>query len=86
MAKYTVKRSNGYTFFFKHEPPEEELLHIYVRHLSNETDTISAFFTGDTTWNQERERWETVGENHTVYWFWLDEKLKKVMVITCFNS
>ena len=86
MAKYTAKRCKGYTFFFKHEPPEEELLHIYVRHPTNEVNVIEAFFTGKTTWNQQRERWETVGENHSVYRFWMDQKAKKIMVITCFNN
>lgn len=85
MAKYTVKRSNHHTFFFKHEPSAPDLLHIYVRHLSTEAEAIAAFFTGVTTWNQARERFETTSATHTVFWFWLDEADKKVMIITCFQ-
>lgn len=86
MAKYTVKKSAGHTFFFKHEPPDELLLHIYVRHLTSEVDAITAFFTGVATWNPKRERWETMSDTHTVFWFWMDESQKKVMIITCFSN
>ncbi|MEZ0369205.1 MAG: hypothetical protein ACAI44_08990 [Candidatus Sericytochromatia bacterium] len=51
MVKYTVKRSNHHIFFFRHNPGAPDLLHIYVRHLTNEADAIAAFFTGVTSWN-----------------------------------
>lgn len=85
MAKYTVKRSNQHIFFFKHESDTLELLHIYVRHLTTEQDAIIAFFSGTTTWNKTRKRFETTNTKHTVYWFWMDEAQKKVMIVTCFS-
>lgn len=86
MAKYTLKRSREHLFFFKHELTQPDLLHIYVRHLTTPADAIQAFFTGTTYWNKTRQRMETTAEHHTVYWFWLEQEAKKVMIITCFKS
>ena len=72
---------NGY----KYEEDTSNLLHIYVRHLTQPEDAIKAFFSGTTTWNDHYQRYETVSETHTIYWFWIDEQAKKVIVITCFN-
>jgi len=82
--KYTIKRSCGHTFFFKHEDEAPELLHIYVRHLTTPEDSITAFFTGKAIWNKDNKRFENKTEKHTVYWLWLDEKDKKVLIISCF--
>ena len=79
----TVYRNH--TFLFKYEEDTSNLLHIYVRHLTQPEDAIKAFFLGTTTWNDHYQRYETVSETHTVYWFWLNEQAKKVLVITCFN-
>jgi len=86
LAKYTLKRSREHIFFFKHEPTHPDLLHIYVRHLTTPTDAIQAFFTGSTCWNEARQRMETTATHHTIYWFWLEQEAKKVMIITCFKN
>jgi len=83
--KYTVKKSCRHTFFFKHEDDAPELLHIFVRHLTSPDDAIPTFFTGETTWNEINKRFETRTETHTVYWLWIDEKKKKVLVLSCFD-
>ena len=84
--KWARRRSQGHTFFFKYEEDTLDLLHIYVRHLTQPEDAIKAFFFGVTTWNERYQRYETVSETHTVYWFWLDKQAKKVLVITCFDQ
>lgn len=83
--KYTIKRSNKHIFFFKHEDEAPELLHIYVRHLTTPEDAITAFFTGKTIWNETNERFETTTKTHTVYWLWIDENDKKILIISCFK-
>ncbi len=83
--KWARYRSRNHTFLFKYEVDTSNLLHIYVRHLTQPEDAIKAFFSGTTTWNDHYQRYETVSETHTIYWFWIDEQAKKVIVITCFN-
>lgn len=82
---FTIERYNNYTFYFKHEPELPELLHIYVRHLTNTTDAISTFFLGTVRWNKKRNRFETTSNSHCLYWTWLDEKNLKILIITCFT-
>ena len=84
--KYTIKSSCKHTFFFKHEDDAPELMHIYVRHLTTPEDAITTFFTGETTWNKKNKRYETKTKTHTVYWLWIDEENKKVLIITCFTA
>lgn len=84
--KWARRRSQGHTFLFKYEEDAPDLLHIYVRHLTQPEDAIKAFFSGTTTWNERYQRYETVSETHTVYWLWLDEQAKKVLVITCLDQ
>lgn len=84
--KYKLIYYKDYTFIFKYEIGLEEMLHIWVRHTTEPKDAIKAFFEGDSIWNKENERFETTTKTHTVFWFWLDENNKKVMIITCFKS
>lgn len=83
--KWARRRSQGHLFLFKYEEEAPDLLHIYVRHLTTPEDAIRTFFAGQTTWNERHQRFETESETHIVYWFWLDESNKKVLVISCFN-
>jgi hypothetical protein len=84
LAKFKPIRENGITFLFKYEPEAPELLHIYVRHLTTVDDALDVYFTTTPKWNEERNRFENYSETHGIYWFWLDEN-KKVMMITCFR-
>lgn len=83
--KYTVKRSCGHIFVFKHDDDAPELLHIYARHLTMPDDAITTFFTGKTIWNRINKRYETKTKSCSVYWLWLDEENKRVLIISCFN-
>ncbi len=49
-------------------------------------DALDVFFSGmERTWNEEFERYESSNETHGLYWFWLDEGKKVVMVVSCFR-
>ena len=37
-----------------------EMLHIYARHVPTPEDAIDTFFRGETVWNAERHRFETL--------------------------
>ena len=84
--RYKLQHYKDYTFVFKFEDGYTDMLHIWIRHTTEPKDAIRAFFEGESIWNAEHERFETSTPAHTVFWFWIDEKAKKVMVITCFKS
>ncbi|MEK7434350.1 MAG: hypothetical protein AABZ74_14555 [Cyanobacteriota bacterium] len=73
-------------FFFKYDSStKDKLLHIWVRHLTTIENALDVFFENDnTTWNENHSRFESFSETHGLYWFWLEEN-KKVMIISCFN-
>jgi hypothetical protein len=75
----------GIRFVFKTEPGHPDMLHIYARHLTEPVDAIEAFFDGQRVWNQQRNRFETTTDTHTLYWYWLKEEAV-VMVVSCFRS
>jgi len=83
--KYKVIDDSGVTFFFKYDPDDPEQLHIYVRHLTTIDDALETFFEGKTSHNKQRQRYETYTSTHGLYWFWLNQATKKVMIITCFT-
>lgn len=62
------------------------MLHIYARHLKNPNDAIYIFFNGNTSWNREKNRWETILGEEGLWWFWLNEADKVVMIISCFDE
>jgi len=76
---------DGITFVFKMDDVDPNLLHIYARHLTSIDDALDVFFDTTPTWNQQFERYENYSETHGLYWFWLNEKKKTVMVISCFR-
>jgi len=88
MAKrqYEVVESEGITFFFAYDKDAPDILHIYVRHLTEIDDALDVFFDGQSTWNSKHERFETYNTTHGLFWFWLNQKERKVMVITCFKQ
>ncbi len=75
----------GHHFYFKYEPDFPELLHIFVRHRTTTQESIKTFFGGVTIWNERFNRNETTWFNYQLYWFWLDQRRRKIMVITCFT-
>lgn len=83
---YKRVREQGIVFYFKYDDRHAEFLHIYVRHLTSVDDALDTFFDPNRhdEWNEERQRWESQSASHTLYWTWLEEG-KKVLVITCFT-
>jgi ribosomal protein L31 len=85
MSKFQVHRCKGIKFLFKFDEVAPDLLHIYARHLTTARDAIETYFEGQSTWNEQYERFETSTATHCLYWFWLKEG-KDVMVISCFRN
>jgi len=85
MSDYERVEFEDHTFVFKYDRTDPTQLHIYVRHLTEIEDVLETFFEGETEYNQERDRFETYTATHGLYWYWIDEVNKVVMVITCFS-
>jgi hypothetical protein len=83
---YKRVREQGIIFYFKYDDLYHDLLHIYARHLTEIDDALDVFFdpARQDTCNQERQRWESQSTSRMLYWTWLEEG-KKVLVITCFT-
>ena len=83
---YRRVRERGILFLFKYDDDAPDLLHIYVRHLTTIDDALDTFFdpNAESQWNPERARWETQSATHVLYWFWLEDN-RKVMVVSCFQ-
>lgn len=77
-------RARGIKFVFKYDDAAQDLLHIYVRHLTTPQDAVNTFFSARATWNEEFNRFETFSASHGLFWFWLEEE-KTVMIISCFR-
>ena len=76
---------DGITFVFKLEDNPPDLLHIFARHLTTIDDALDVFFDTTPIWNPQRDRFENYSSTHGLYWFWINEKEKVVMVISCFR-
>lgn len=83
--KYVVKKIRGVTFFFKCEPEQPDLLHIFVRHLTTIEDALTVFFESEEVFNKKYSRYESSNDTHTIYWNWINESEKKIIIITCFK-
>jgi L-amino acid N-acyltransferase YncA len=83
--RYLVVEEQGITFFFKREPDHPELLHIHARHLTTIDDALDTYFDAVPTWNLRRQRFENRTATHGLYWVWLNEADRTVMIITCFG-
>lgn len=83
---YKRVREHGITFYFKYDDQHPEFLHIYARHLTGIDDALDVFFDPNrqSVWNEEQQRWETQSATHMLYWTWLEERTK-VLIITCFR-
>jgi hypothetical protein len=85
MVRYKRVRENGHVFVFKYEDDPPGVLHIFARHLTEIDDALDVFFSSEPSWNEELGRFENQSDTHGLYWFWLDEGAKVVMVISCFR-
>jgi hypothetical protein len=86
MRRYTQVKAEGLTFSFAHDRQQPTMLHIYVRHLTSIDDALGTWFDTDAEeiWNPQYRRFETRGFSHVVYWTWLAEN-ERVLIITCFT-
>jgi hypothetical protein len=84
MPRFKRVRSGGFTFLFAYDETDPSLLHIYARHLATIEDALRVWFDpqAEDVWNDQRERFETRGETHVLYWTWLNDG-ETVLVITC---
>ena len=87
MGKYRRIRENGITFIFKMDDDDPTILHVFARHLTEPDDALDVFFdpTATETHNRTHDRFERYNATHGLFWFWIDEAAKVVMVITCFT-
>ena len=85
MPKYKVVVENGIKFFFKYDDDAPDLLHIFARHLTSIDDALDVFFDCEATWNEAHMRFESYSKSHGIYWFWINETERKVMIISCFR-
>jgi hypothetical protein len=85
VRKFEQVFENGFKFVFKRDEADPDLLHIYARHLTTIDDALDVFFNTKPTWNAQFERWENQSATHELYWFWIDERKKIVMIVSCFR-
>lgn len=72
-----------FRFYYDREVPE--LLHVMVRHGTTPWDAIRAFFEGgETVWDEARQRFQTLGDAHGLYWT-RHQYDGSVIVISCFE-
>ncbi len=83
--KYLRVSEGGYVFVFKYDADDPSQLHIVVRHLTTIDDALDAFFDGEKIWNIQRQRFESRTDQILLYWYWIDESQKVVMVVSCIN-
>jgi hypothetical protein len=83
---YKRVKAKGITFVFKYEPDCPDILHIFARHLKEPDDAMHIYLHGDTAWNAQQDLWETRLENEVVWWFWIDQANKVVMIVSCFDE
>lgn len=85
MPKYEHVFENGIKFVFRMEDDAPDLLHIYARHLTTIDDALDVYFNTVPVWNERYERYENYSNTHGLYWFWLSEPDKVVMIVSCFR-
>jgi hypothetical protein len=66
---------------------EPSLLHIFARHMTTIDDALDVWFDEEASqnWNVTHERFERFNDTHGLFWFWLNQQDRVVMVITCFT-
>jgi len=83
---YKRVKAQGTTFVFKYELDVPDILHIYARHKKEPDDAIYLFFEGPSYWNLKRGLYETIVGTEGLWWFWIDEEARIVMVVSCFDT
>jgi hypothetical protein len=84
--KFEQVVENGIKFVFKMDDVDPDLLHIYARHLTSIDDAMDVFFSSTpASWNEEFQRYESYNDTHGLFWFWINEPNKVVMVVSCFR-
>ncbi len=87
--RFKKVRDRGHGFVFKYDADDPTILHNFARHLTTEQDAIDTFVDAQASasriWNEECQRFEQHSTTHGLYWFWLDEAGRDVMVISCFR-
>lgn len=80
-------REDGFTFALAYDKEEPDLLHIFVRHLTTVDNALDCFFDSwqASSRNQAYNRFECSNATHGLFWNWMDEDAKKVLIITCFR-
>jgi hypothetical protein len=75
------------SFLFAYERDAPDLLHIFARHTTTPEDVFEVWFdaANKDIRNEERRRFETSNDTHTVYWKFSDLEPEVVFVITCFR-
>lgn len=86
MPRYKQVNENGIKFVFKYDEQAPELLHIYARHLTTTDDALDLFFEQKPVWNEQFERYENYSETHGLYWYWINQQNKIVMIVSCFRK
>lgn len=79
-----VHPASGLIFGFWPDRSTPFALHMTRRHGALPEDAITAFFDGETAWNEEHLRFETFSDTHGLYWFWWEQD-RRVGVISCFR-
>jgi hypothetical protein len=81
-----IIEAGGERFRFYYDIEVPEVLHITLRHGTTPEDAISAFLEGEQrSWDEARQRFETVSETHRLYWT-RHVHDQSVIVISCFEQ
>jgi hypothetical protein len=86
MPRYRQVRADGLVFLFAYDADDPTLLHIFARHLTTIDDALRTWFdaSAEETWNEQRQRFETRSASHVLYWTWLTDN-ERVLIISCFT-
>ncbi len=85
MPRYKQVSENKIRFVFKYDDQAPELLHIYARHLTTIDDALDLYFEEKAVWNESFQRYENYSNTHGLYWYWIDEQKRVVMIVSCFR-
>lgn len=86
MPRFKQVHESGIKFVFKYDEQAPELLHIFARHLTTIDDALDLFFDQKPVWNEQYERYENYSETHGLYWYWINQPNKIVMIVSCFRK
>jgi len=75
--------ANGQRFFFLYDRGQHGILHVVLRGVTPE-DAMRAYFQAEPTWNEQRQRFETMGHTYGVFWVKPSQYPDVVLVISCF--